>query len=45
MGSKFIAIIDEWDAPIREAKTPDDQRRYLEFLRSLFMNSGTTARI
>lgn len=44
-GNKFIAIIDEWDAPIREAKNPEDQRRYLEFLRSLFKNSGTTARI
>ena len=43
-GNKFIAIIDEWDAPIREAKNPEDQRRYLEFLRSLFENSGTTAR-
>lgn len=44
-GGKFIAIIDEWDAPIREAKNPADQRIYLEFLRSLFKNSGTTARI
>ena len=44
-GNKFISIIDEWDAPIREAKNPEDQRQYLEFLRSLFMNSGTTARI
>lgn len=44
-GNKFIAIIDEWDAPIREAKKPEDQRQYLEFLRSLFKNSGTTARI
>ena len=44
-GNKFVAIIDEWDAPIREAKNPQDQRIYLEFLRSLFKNSGTTARI
>ena len=43
---KIVMIIDEWDAPIREAK--DDaqvQREYLEFLRSLFKNSGMTSRI
>ena len=29
-GNKFIMIIDEWDAPIREAKEhPDLQRKYL----------------
>ena len=42
-GNKFIAIIDEWDAPIRE--TPEAQRQYLAFLRTLFKSSGTTARI
>ena len=45
-GNKFIMIIDEWDAPIREAKErPDLQRKYLEFLRSLFKNSGMTDKI
>ncbi len=45
-GNKFIMIIDEWDAPIREAKNrPDLQRKYLEFLRSLFKNSGMTSKI
>ena len=45
-GNKFIMIIDEWDAPIREAgNRPDSQREYLEFLRSLFKNSGTTDKI
>lgn len=45
-GNKFIMIVDEWDAPIREAKDrPEIQREYLEFLRSLFKNSGTTNRI
>ena len=45
-GNKFIMIIDEWDAPIREAKNqPDIQREYLEFLRSLFKNSGITDKI
>ena len=45
-GNKFIMIIDEWDAPIREAiDRPDLQRKYLEFLRSLFKNSGMTSKI
>lgn len=45
-GNKFIMIIDEWDAPIREAKDcPDLQRKYLEFLRALFKNSGMTSKI
>lgn len=42
-GNKFIMIIDEWDAPIRE--TPGSQREYLEFLRTLFKSSGTTDKI
>lgn len=42
-GNKFITIIDEWDAPIRE--TPNIQKQYLAFLRTLFKSSGTTARI
>ena len=41
--NKFIIIIDEWDAPIRE--NPVMQTEYLEFLRSLFKNSGTTSKI
>ncbi|MEZ3436619.1 MAG: AAA family ATPase [Lachnospiraceae bacterium] len=41
--NKFIAIIDEWDIPIREA--PKLGNQYLEFLRTLFKGSGTTARI
>ena len=41
--NKFIIIIDEWDAPIRE--NPTIQSEYLEFLRSLFKNSGTTSKI
>lgn len=42
-GNKFIMIIDEWDAPIREM--PEVQKEYLAFLRSLFKSSGTTDRI
>lgn len=45
-GNKFIMIIDEWDAPIRETlDQPGVQREYFEFLRSLFKNSGTTDKI
>lgn len=45
-GCKFVMIIDEWDAPIREGKDqPKAQREYLEFLRSLFKNSGATDKI
>ena len=43
LGSQFIMIIDEWDAPIREnASCADD---YLMLLRALFKNSGVTAKL
>ena len=42
-GNKFIMIIDEWDAPIREI--PEIQKEYLQFLRMLFKNSGATDKI
>lgn len=42
-GNKFIMIIDEWDAPVREI--PQTEREYLNFLRMLFKSSGTTSRI
>ena len=42
-GRKFVAVIDEWDAPIRdERSTPGIQHEYLEFLRSLFKNATVT---
>lgn len=45
-GNKFIMLIDEWDAPIREAyDQPDLQRKYIEFLRTLFKNSAMTGKI
>lgn len=44
--NRFIMIIDEWDAPIRESKcNPQSQKEYLEFLRTLFKNSGATSQI
>lgn len=42
-GRKFIMLIDEWDAPIREV--PEYEEDYLQFLRMLFKGSGTTDRI
>lgn len=42
-GNKFIMIIDEWDVLIREE--PQMAQTYLHFLRTLFKNSGTTAKI
>ncbi len=45
-GNKFIMIVDEWDALIREARNdPQAQRDYLEFLRALFKNSSATSQI
>ena len=41
--NRFIAIIDEWDAPIREI--PEMEKPYLGFLRMLFKSSGTTSKI
>jgi len=44
--NRIVMIIDEWDAPIREARNqPMIQKEYLEFLRSLFKNSGITSKI
>ncbi len=40
---KFVFIIDEWDAPIREKPAVQDD--YLKFLRSLFKNSSITDQI
>ena len=42
-GNKFVMIIDEWDAPIREYS--DVQKPYMDFLRALFKNSGMTDKI
>ncbi len=43
---QFIFIIDEWDAPIREAKKdPDAQKMYLEFLRAWFKNGVFTPKV
>ena len=42
-GREFIAIIDEWDCPIRDDRcTEENIKDYLEFLRSLFKNGSIT---
>lgn len=42
-GRKFVFIIDEWDALIREAKSdPGTQRKYLDLLREWFKNISFT---
>lgn len=43
IGNRFVMIIDEWDAPLREY--PENDREYLEFLRALFKSSATTAKL
>lgn len=44
IGSRFIMIIDEWDAPIREGNT-QVVKEYLLFLRALFKSSSTTSKL
>ncbi len=45
-GRKFIFIIDEWDAMIREAKDDEiAQTRYLDLLREWFKNSTFTPKV
>lgn len=45
-GKKFVFIIDEWDAIIREAKNdPISQKRYFSFLRELFKNGNFTPQV
>ena len=45
-GRPFIAIVDEWDAPIRDKQTNESlQYDYLQFLRSLFKDSSITDKV
>ena len=44
--NKFIAIIDEWDAPIRDSEgTVRTRAEYMEFLRMLFKNTVLTDKV
>lgn len=45
-GRQFIAIIDEWDAPMRDKDcTASMQKNYLNFLRSLFKSISITDKV
>ena len=45
-GRKFVFIIDEWDAVIREAKDePATQKQYLDLLREWFKNIAFTPKV
>ena len=45
-GRKFIAIVDEWDSPIRNKDcSVAMQKSYLEFLRSLFKSINITDKV
>ena len=45
-GKKFVFIIDEWDAVIREAKDePGAQKAYLDLLREWFKNGNFTPKV
>lgn len=45
-GRKFVFIIDEWDAPIREAKEDTEaQTVYLNLLREWFKNNNFTPKV
>ncbi len=45
-GRKFIFIIDEWDAVIREAKDdPNTQKQYFDLLREWFKNISFTPKV
>jgi len=45
-GRRFVFVIDEWDAPIREAKEDTDaQTAYLNLLREWFKNNNFTPQV
>ena len=44
-GRRFIFIIDEWDAVIRETNDEETQKIYLNLLRGWFKNSSFTPRV
>ena len=45
-GAQFVAIIDEWDAPLRDSDaTAGSKKEYLEFLRSFFKNTAITDKV
>ncbi len=41
---RFVFVIDEWDAPLRERRSKDSQKAWVYFLRLLFKNTTFTAK-
>ena len=44
-GRRFIFVIDEWDAPLREPRSTSWQKDWVYFLRLLFKNFTFTSRV
>lgn len=42
-GRKFVFVVDEWDAPLREALSEAAKEEWVMFLRRLFKNASFTA--
>ena len=43
-GRRFVFVIDEWDAPLRERRSKASQEAWVYFLRLLFKNATFTAK-
>ena len=43
-GRRFVFVIDEWDAPLRERRSKASQEDWVFFLRTLFKNMTFTAK-
>ena len=43
-GRRFVFVIDEWDAPLRERRSKTSQEDWVFFLRLLFKNATFTAK-
>ena len=44
-GRRFVFVIDEWDAPLRERRSKASQENWVYFLRTLFKNANLTAKV
>ena len=43
-GRRFVFVIDEWDAPLRERRSKDSREEWVFFLRLLFKNATFTSK-
>lgn len=44
-GRRFVFVIDEWDAPLRERRSKESQEDWVYFLRLLFKNATFTSKV